>query len=114
MKENKPVTIQSDATLLLDVHDPAFEEARNDVSAFAELEKSPEHIHTYKLSSLSLWNAASAGISPDQIITRLEKWSKYEIPENIIFRIKESAGILRDCRSGRAGRNSSRKRGTRL
>jgi len=94
MKENKPVTIQSDATLLVDVHDPAFEEARNDISVFAELEKSPEHIHTYKLSSLSLWNAASAGISPEQIISRLDKWSKYEIPENIIFRIKESAGLF--------------------
>ncbi len=94
MKENRPVTIQSDATLLVDVHDPAFEEARNDISVFAELEKSPEHIHTYKLSSLSLWNAASAGISPEKIIERLEKWSKFEIPENIIFRIKESAGLF--------------------
>ncbi|MCL2792973.1 MAG: helicase-associated domain-containing protein [Spirochaetaceae bacterium] len=94
MKENKPVTIQSDATLLLDVHDPAFEEARSDISVFAELEKSPEHIHTYKLSSLSLWNAASAGIPPDDIIKRLEKWSKYDIPENILFRIKESVGLF--------------------
>ncbi|MCL2705637.1 MAG: helicase-associated domain-containing protein [Spirochaetaceae bacterium] len=94
MKENRPVTIQSDATLLVDVHDPAFEEARNDVSVFAELEKSPEHIHTYKLSSLSLWNAASVGISPDEIIRRLERWSKYDIPDNIIFRIRESAGLF--------------------
>jgi len=94
MKENKPVTIQSDATLLLDVHAPAFEEARNDISAFAELEKSPEHIHTYKLSSLSLWNAASAGVTPEEILKRLEKWSKFEIPENIIFRIKGSVGLF--------------------
>ncbi len=94
MPNNKPVIIQSDAAMLLDVHDPAFEEARNDISVFAELEKSPEHIHTYKLSSLSLWNAASAGITPGQIIERLEKWSKFEIPENIIFRIKESAGLF--------------------
>jgi DNA excision repair protein ERCC-3 len=94
MKENRPVTIQSDATLLIDVHDPVFEAARNDISVFAELEKSPEHIHTYKLSSLSLWNAASAGITPEQIIKRLEKWSKFEIPENIIFRIRESAGLF--------------------
>ncbi|MCP5515091.1 MAG: DEAD/DEAH box helicase [Spirochaetales bacterium] len=94
MPKNKPVIIQSDAAMLLDVHDPAFEEARNDISVFAELEKSPEHIHTYKLSSLSLWNAASAGITPMQIIERLEKWSKFEIPENIIFRIKESAGLF--------------------
>lgn len=94
MKENRPATIQSDATILLDVHNPNFEEARNDISVFAELEKSPEHIHTYKLSSLSLWNAASAGISPEQIIEKLEKWSRFEIPENIIFRIKESAGLF--------------------
>ena len=94
MKENKPVTIQSDATLLLDVHASDFEEARNDISAFAELEKSPEHIHTYKLSSLSLWNAASAGVTPEEILKRLGKWSKFEIPANIIFSIKESVGLF--------------------
>ena len=94
MSENKPVIIQSDSTLLLDVHNPFFEEARNDISVFAELEKSPEHIHTYRLSSLSLRNAASAGIKPDEIVKRLEKWSRYDIPENVIFRITESAGLF--------------------
>lgn len=90
----KPLIVQSDGALLLDVHAPSFEEARNDISVFAELEKSPEHIHTYKLSNISLWNAASAGITPDDMIKRLKKWSKFEIPDNIIFRITESAGLF--------------------
>ena len=60
---NKPLILQSDFSLLLDVHNPLFDEARGRLSAFAELEKSPEHIHTYRMSPLSLWNAASAGLT---------------------------------------------------
>ncbi len=86
----KPLIVQGDSTLLLDVHNPGFEDARNDISPFAELEKSPEHMHTYKITPLSLWNAASAGISPDSIINRLNRWSRFNIPENIIFSIKDT------------------------
>lgn len=86
---DNPLIIQSDSTLLLDVHNSNFAAARNDIAPFAELEKSPEHIHTYRISPLSLWNAASAGLDYDHIVKLLEKWSRFEIPENIIFTIRD-------------------------
>ncbi len=86
----KPLIVQGDRTLLLDVHNPGFEDARTDIAPFTELEKSPEHMHTYKITPLSLWNAASAGISADSIIQRLQKWSRFPIPENITFSIKDT------------------------
>ena len=88
--DSKPLIVQGDSTLLLDVHNPGFEDARTDIAPFAELEKSPEHMHTYKISPLSLWNAASAGITPDTIIERLNRWSRFPVPENIIFSIKDT------------------------
>ncbi|OQX29361.1 MAG: DNA helicase [Spirochaeta sp. LUC14_002_19_P3] len=84
MNQDKPLIVQSDGSLLLDVHHSSFEEARGEISAYAELEKSPEHLHTYRLSSLSLWNAASAGWSGGRISTSLRRWSRYEIPESIL------------------------------
>ncbi len=85
----KPLIVQGDSTLLLDVHNTGFEGARTDIAPFTELEKSPEHMHTYKITPLSLWNAASAGITADNIIQRLQKWSRFPIPENIIFSIRD-------------------------
>ncbi len=86
---DNPLIIQSDSTLLLDVHNNNFPAARNDIAPFSELEKSPEHIHTYRISPLSLWNAASAGLGSDHIVEILEKWSRFDIPDNIIFSIKD-------------------------
>lgn len=88
---DKPLMVQSDKTMLLDVHSPSFQECRNDIIAFADLVKSPEHIHTYTLSPLTLWNAVSSGISSDEIIKRLRKWSRYEIDERVIFFIEDTA-----------------------
>lgn len=85
----KPVIVQSDSTLLLDVHNQNFEDARDEISPFAELEKSPEHMHTYRINPLSLWNAASAGLDTNRILERLEKWSRFEIPENVRVSISE-------------------------
>jgi len=79
----KPLIVQSDRTLLLDVHCETAEEARQAVMPFAELEKSPEHIHTYRITPLSLWNAASAGLTPQDVLNALEKFSRYEIPAGI-------------------------------
>jgi DNA excision repair protein ERCC-3 len=79
----KPLIVQSDRTLLLDVHCETAEEARQAVIPFAELEKSPEHIHTYRITPLSLWNAASAGLTPQDVLNALEKFSRYEIPAGI-------------------------------
>ena len=92
--DDRPIIVQSDGTILLDVHSANFQDARDDISGFAELIKSPEHIHTYEISSLSLWNAASAGISPEQAIASLDKWARFKIPENIIFKIKESGSLF--------------------
>jgi DNA excision repair protein ERCC-3 len=86
---SNPVIIQSDNTLLLEVENPEFENARDSIAQFSELVKSPEHIHTYKISSLSLWNAAAAGLSFIDIMNILKQYSRYEIPEIVITSIKE-------------------------
>jgi DNA excision repair protein ERCC-3 len=80
----KPLIVQSDRTLLLDVHAPAAEDARAAIMPFAELEKSPEHIHTYRITPLSLWNAASAGLSPADIVQTIGAFSRYSIPTGIL------------------------------
>ena len=63
-----PLIVQGDRTILLEVDNPLHSEARDAIAPFAELEKSPEHIHTYRLTPLSLWNAAAAGLSADGMI----------------------------------------------
>jgi DNA excision repair protein ERCC-3 len=78
-----PLIVQSDHTLLLDVHSPRAEEARGAILPFAELEKSPEHIHTYRISPLSLWNAAGAGFSPDDVVNALNAYTRYPIPASV-------------------------------
>ena len=67
-----PLIVQGDRTILLEVDNPLHAEARDAIAPFAELEKSPEHIHTYRLTPLSLWNAAAAGMSADAMIEALE------------------------------------------
>ena len=89
MNPSNPLIVQSDRTILLEVDHPLHAEARDAVAQFAELEKSPEHIHTYRLSPLSLWNAAAGGMSAKMIIELLTSYSKYDIPANIIFDIRE-------------------------
>jgi DNA excision repair protein ERCC-3 len=79
-----PLIVQSDRTLLLDVHAPKAEEARAAVMPFAELEKSPEHIHTFRITPLSLWNAASAGFTPADVAAVLDTYSRYPLPQGIL------------------------------
>ena len=86
----KPVIVQSDSTVLLEVDSPEFEQARDCLSSFADLVKSPEHIHTYRITPLSLWNAASAGLNSNDILGGLRQYSRYEIPENIEFEIRSA------------------------
>ncbi|MDR0539772.1 MAG: DEAD/DEAH box helicase [Spirochaetaceae bacterium] len=81
---DNPLIIQSDKTLLLDVHAPLAGEARAAIAPFTELEKSPEHIHTYKITPLTLWNASAAGFTPLQVEQVLQMYSRYELPPNII------------------------------
>lgn len=85
-----PLVIQSDRTLMLDVHSPRAEECRNALIPFAELEKSPEHWHTYRISALSLWNASSAGYSPEKVISQLKEFSRYEMPSAVEMWIQET------------------------
>jgi DNA excision repair protein ERCC-3 len=92
MLKDGPIIIQSDTTLLLDTHAPLFEEARDALLPFASLEKSPEHVHTWSVSPLSLWNAAQAGMSQDQVCATLEKYSRYEVPANVFRAVRDAMG----------------------
>ena len=78
-----PLIVQGDRTILLEVDNPLHAEARDAIAPFAELEKSPEHIHTYRLTPLSLWNAAAAGMSAESMAVSLAKYSKFPIPPNV-------------------------------
>ncbi len=89
MKPDNPMIVQSDRTILLEVDHPLHAEARDALAQFAELEKSPEHIHTYRLSPLSLWNAAAGGMNAQEILDLLAHYSKYAIPANIGVDIRE-------------------------
>ena len=91
MNFENPLIVQSDKTLLLDVHAPLAEDCRNDLIPFAELEKSPEHLHTYRLTPLSLWNASSAGFGPEDAVAVLEKYARYDVPQSVVMWIKEIA-----------------------
>ena len=90
MNYENPLIVQGDRSLLLDVHAPLAEECRNALIPFAELEKSPEHLHTYRLTPLSLWNAASAGFSADDAIAVLQKFARYDVPQSVTAWIKET------------------------
>lgn len=91
MYDQKPLLVQSDRTILLDLASKDAEKARLDIIPFAELVKSPEHMHTYTVSALSLWNAISSGIKADDIVERLNRWSRYEIDKRVLFFIEDTA-----------------------
>lgn len=92
LNSTNPLIVQSDRTILLDVHAPRAEECRNALIPFAELERSPEHLHTYRLTPLSLWNAASAGFSAEDAISTLTEYSRFPVPQAVEFWMKETAG----------------------
>jgi DNA excision repair protein ERCC-3 len=87
-----PLIVQSNSSILLEVNNPLFVEARNAVSEFAHLDKSPEYIHTYSITPLSLWNAAALGMSSSEVIERLRRYSKYPLPSNVADDIIELMG----------------------
>jgi DNA excision repair protein ERCC-3 len=91
-KAENPLIVQGDRSVLLEVDNPLYTDARDALARFAELEKSPEYVHTYRISALSLWNAAAAGLSAKQIVDDLERFSKYPLPDNIKIDIVESVG----------------------
>ena len=85
-----PLIVQSDKTLLLDVDHRQSDECRREIAPFAELEKSPEHIHTYRLTNLGLWNARAAGHDAEQVIDTLLKYSRYAVPHALLVDIAET------------------------
>jgi len=85
-----PFIVQSDRSILVEVDNPKYAEARDALAPFAELEKSPEHIHTYRISNLSLWNAAAAGFTADQMVAVLNRYTKFPIPANLPADIAET------------------------
>ncbi len=87
-----PLIVQSDRSVLLEVDSPRYTDARDALARFAELEKSPEYVHTYRISALSLWNAAAAGLGAAEIVADLERFSKYPLPDNVRVDIVESVG----------------------
>jgi DNA excision repair protein ERCC-3 len=89
---SNPLFVQSDRTVLVETASPRYEEARDVLSRFAELEKSPEHVHTYRLTPISLWNAAAAGHTPEEVIQGLHDLSKYAIPQNLLAEIRSTMG----------------------
>ena len=92
MNQENPIIVQSNSSILLEVNNPLFIEARNAVSEFAHLEKSPEYIHTFSITPLSLWNAAALGMTAQQVTERLSRFSKYPLPSNVTDDIVELMG----------------------
>lgn len=80
---DNPCIVQSDYTILVEVDSPRYVEARDALARFAELVKSPEHVHTYRVTPLSIWNACASGMAADQIVDTLHAFAKYEVPQLI-------------------------------
>jgi DNA excision repair protein ERCC-3 len=85
-----PLIVQSDKTVLLEVDHPQAEEARRAIAPFAELERSPEHIHTYRLTPLGLWNARAAGHDAEQVVDTLLTYSRYAVPHSLLVDVAET------------------------
>jgi DNA excision repair protein ERCC-3 len=85
-----PLIVQSDRTVLLEVAHPDAEDARHDLAIFAELERAPEHIHTYRITRLGLWNARAAGHRASDMLGTLERYSKFPIPQTVTVDIEET------------------------
>jgi DNA excision repair protein ERCC-3 len=86
---SNPLIVQGDRSILVEVDNPKYAEARDALAPFAELEKSPEHIHTYRLTPLSLWNAAAAGLTAGAMVEVLRTYSKFPLPTNLSADIAE-------------------------
>ncbi|WAC66534.1 DEAD/DEAH box helicase [Agrococcus sp. SL85] len=87
-----PLIVQSDRTVLLEVAHPEAAAARQALQVFAELERAPEHIHTYRVTRLGLWNARAAGHSADEIVGTLDRYAKFPVPTGVAQDIRETIG----------------------
>jgi len=98
------LVVQSDCSVLLDLHSPRAAKAREAIAPFAELVKSPEHVHTYRLTPLSIWNARAAGLAADEMVAALHEHSRYPVPENVDQTVLDLAGrfgrVVITCENG--------------
>jgi DNA excision repair protein ERCC-3 len=85
-----PLIVQSDKTLLLEVDHPLAADARAAIAPFAELERSPEHVHTYRLTPLGLWNARAAGHDAEQVVDALVRYSRYAVPHALLVDVADT------------------------
>ena len=85
-----PLIVQSDKTLLLEIEHERAQDCRKAIAPFAELERSPEHVHTYRLTPLGLWNARAAGHDAEQVVNVLLDYSRYPVPHALLVDIAET------------------------
>jgi len=103
MNPEGPLIVQSDRSVLLEVAHPQAERARHALAVFAELERAPEHIHTYRITRLGLWNARAAGHDAAEILHTLDEFSKFPVPSTITDDITETIrryGLIEITRDG--------------
>lgn len=86
---DRAAIVQGDRSILVEVEHTGYEHARGVLARFAELDKAPEHMHTYRVSALSLWNAAAAGISAEEVVTGLESISRFPLPSNVAHDVRD-------------------------
>ncbi|GAB2750557.1 DNA repair helicase XPB [Kitasatospora kifunensis] len=87
---NGPLIVQSDKTLLLEIDHPQAAECRRVIAPFAELERAPEHVHTYRVTPLGLWNARAAGHDAEQVVDALVKYSRYPVPHALLVDVADT------------------------
>lgn len=103
MNPDNPLIIQGDHTILVEVASPRYAHARDALLSFAELVKSPEHVHTYRLTPLSIWNACASGVSAARMIGALREYAKYPVPAQVERSIQDFAARYGRLRLERAG-----------
>src|SRR5260221_14118249 len=86
-----PLIVQGDHTILVEVASPRYTEVRDLLARFAELVKAPEHVHTYRVTPLSVWNACAAGTTAQEIVATLQEFSKYPVPGHVTVEIADFA-----------------------
>ena len=89
---DNPLIVLSDRTVLLDTHSPLSNEARDRLARFAEMVKCPDHIHTYRLTALSIWNACALGVTNTEMEAVLTDYSKFPPPEPVLAELTDLSG----------------------
>lgn len=102
-----PLIVQSDKTVLLEVDHGQADDARIAIAPFAELERAPEHVHTYRITPLALWNARAAGHDAEQVVHALTTYSRFPVPQPLLIDIVDTMGRFAGCRSPTTPRTGS-------